>query len=336
MAIYYAAVADCADRDARREPAPAGHRPARSPAKRPRPRGRPKPTPSRSRRRGRRECRPQRGSQGARVANADGRRPVPGDDADQQCWDNLPILNEWKRNIPDRDPVEVHRRLWDVELVCPGGGKYVWNEKYGTMESTVYGHPGEPKQGPPAPPVLSRFRNGRVRPDLREPGAPRPGHAQVTGRPMWLALPAFPRFSSFRSSASERTFWKLRFAEPEAERPEIGSQAWEPGTRLRRGCVACRHAAPPRVGMAAGTALVTITQRFASCEHATRFRKLFVGQSSTDRRVVGRHEVLALELVWSTITPFLCDSLNAFCHSGSASNAAQALACASLLGKATR
>lgn len=75
------------------------------------------------------------------------------------AWGNLPILNEWKRNYPDRDPLEVHRQLWHSELVCPGGGKYVWNEKYGTMESTVYGHPGEPKQGPPAPPVLGSFRS---------------------------------------------------------------------------------------------------------------------------------------------------------------------------------
>ena len=82
------------------------------------------------------------------------------------CWNNLPILNEWKRLYPDRDPVQVHREVWGVELVCPGGGKYVWNEKYRTMESTVYGHPGEPKDGPPAPPVLSSFSTGRFRPDV--------------------------------------------------------------------------------------------------------------------------------------------------------------------------
>jgi hypothetical protein len=75
------------------------------------------------------------------------------------AWGNLAILNEWKRQYPDRDPVEVHRRIWQSELVCPGGGKYVWNEKFGTMESTVYGHPGEPKEGPTAPPVLSSFRS---------------------------------------------------------------------------------------------------------------------------------------------------------------------------------
>ena len=47
-----------------------------------------------------------------------------------QCWNNLPILNEWKRLFPDRDPVAVHRQVWGVTLLCPGGGKYVWNEKY--------------------------------------------------------------------------------------------------------------------------------------------------------------------------------------------------------------
>jgi hypothetical protein len=75
------------------------------------------------------------------------------------AWGNLAILNEWKRKYPDRDPLEVHRQIWQSELVCPGGGKYVWNREFATMESTVYGHPGEPKEGPPAPPVLSSFRS---------------------------------------------------------------------------------------------------------------------------------------------------------------------------------
>ena len=97
-----------------------------------------------------------------------------------QCWNNLPILNQWKRLYPDRDPVAVHAQVWGVTLVCPGGGKYVWNEKYQTMESTVYGHPGEPKEGPLAPPVLSGFASGdfgltlenqglRARVELRRP-----------------------------------------------------------------------------------------------------------------------------------------------------------------------
>ena len=93
------------------------------------------------------------------VANAMGRDEYRRE-MQARCWGNLPILNQWKRLYPDRDPVQVHQQLWGAELVCPGGGKYVWNEKYRTLESTVYGHPGEPKDGPPAPPVLSDFATG--------------------------------------------------------------------------------------------------------------------------------------------------------------------------------
>jgi hypothetical protein len=65
------------------------------------------------------------------------------------CWNNLPILNEWKRRFPDQDPVKLHERLWQAKLFCPGGGTYQWNEKWQTMESTAFGHPGEPKAGEP-------------------------------------------------------------------------------------------------------------------------------------------------------------------------------------------
>jgi hypothetical protein len=90
------------------------------------------------------------------VANALGREQYE-DRMQVLSWSNLPILNEWKRLFPDRDPVAIHRAVWGVTLKCPGGGKYVWNAKYGTMESTVYGCPAVPKSGPPAPPVLSSF-----------------------------------------------------------------------------------------------------------------------------------------------------------------------------------
>lgn len=59
-----------------------------------------------------------------------------------RSWSNLPILNEWHRLYPDRDPVEVHEQVWRTRLVCPGGGKYIWNDEWQTMESTVFGHPG--------------------------------------------------------------------------------------------------------------------------------------------------------------------------------------------------
>jgi len=66
-------------------------------------------------------------------------------------WVNLPILNEWHRLYPDRDPMAVHEELWHTRLLCPGGGEYVWNEEWQTMESTVYGHPWNPKLGPRVP-----------------------------------------------------------------------------------------------------------------------------------------------------------------------------------------
>ena len=67
-----------------------------------------------------------------------------------QCWNNLPILNEWHRLYPERDPVALHEAVWGERLACPAGGNYVWNPKWRTMESTVLGHPGDPRPGPDA------------------------------------------------------------------------------------------------------------------------------------------------------------------------------------------
>ena len=72
-------------------------------------------------------------------------------------WANLPILNEWHRLFPGEDPVAAHERLWHRRLLCPGGGSYRWNDAWQTMESTVYGHPGEPRDGPALPPALARI-----------------------------------------------------------------------------------------------------------------------------------------------------------------------------------
>jgi len=77
-----------------------------------------------------------------------------------RSWSNLPVLNEWKRLYPDRDPLKVHQDLWGTQLLCPGGGKYQWDGAAGTMVSSVYGHPLEPKAGPAAPPALLRFDSG--------------------------------------------------------------------------------------------------------------------------------------------------------------------------------
>lgn len=65
-----------------------------------------------------------------------------------RSWANLPILNEWRRLFPDRDPVQIHEELWGEQLTCPGEGKYIWDEQWRTMKSTAFGHPGEPIPGP--------------------------------------------------------------------------------------------------------------------------------------------------------------------------------------------
>ncbi|HVC93571.1 MAG TPA: hypothetical protein VND64_07765 [Pirellulales bacterium] len=77
-------------------------------------------------------------------------------------WGNLPILNEWRRHYPDRDPVELHEQLWHVRLVCTGGGRYDWNEEWQTMESTAFGHPGQPRPGPAALGLLQTLRGGNL------------------------------------------------------------------------------------------------------------------------------------------------------------------------------
>jgi hypothetical protein len=92
------------------------------------------------------------------------RSAVEGQTASLQLlsWNNLPILNEWKRLFPNEDPVKLHERFWQTKLICPGGGAYVWNEKWHTMESTVYGHPGDPKKGPDRVGPLARFQSANL------------------------------------------------------------------------------------------------------------------------------------------------------------------------------
>lgn len=75
-------------------------------------------------------------------------------------FQNLPILDEWKRVFPDLDPVEVHERVFKVRPLCPGGGQYLFNDKLGVMESTAYGSPIAPRQGPSFPPVVQRLTAG--------------------------------------------------------------------------------------------------------------------------------------------------------------------------------
>lgn len=80
-----------------------------------------------------------------------------GNNLDLASFANIPILDEWHQLFPDEDPVAVHERLFAERLTCPGGGRYVWNEEWQTMESSVYGHPAEPRLGPALPPPVTRL-----------------------------------------------------------------------------------------------------------------------------------------------------------------------------------
>ena len=52
-----------------------------------------------------------------------------------------------------------HQRVWHERLFCPGGGVYRWNEAWQTMESSVYGHPLAPRDGPVYAPIVERVRS---------------------------------------------------------------------------------------------------------------------------------------------------------------------------------
>lgn len=78
----------------------------------------------------------------------------------RRVWANLPILNEWHHRYPNVDPVELHERIWNVRIGNASDGPYVWNAAWQTMESTVYGHPGEPKEGPLTMDFMHGFAGG--------------------------------------------------------------------------------------------------------------------------------------------------------------------------------
>jgi|GEM_PF-253763 len=65
-----------------------------------------------------------------------------------QAWEVILVLNDWKRAYPAADPLQLFKKYWHADLICPAGGKYVWNEKWQTYESTALGSPWAPKFEP--------------------------------------------------------------------------------------------------------------------------------------------------------------------------------------------
>ena len=62
----------------------------------------------------------------------------------RQSWTNLHALNEWRTQLRKTNAPSYHLKVWQTELQCPGGGKYRWNQKFQTYESSIFGHPGKP------------------------------------------------------------------------------------------------------------------------------------------------------------------------------------------------
>lgn len=87
-----------------------------------------------------------------------------------QSWNNLPILNEWHTRKGNLSELDFHRRYWNTIPSCPGGGQYVWNEQDRTFESSVFGHPGNPKMPGQIPTPLSKIKNVRLGVTFEEDG----------------------------------------------------------------------------------------------------------------------------------------------------------------------
>ncbi|MBM4355060.1 MAG: hypothetical protein FJ109_14960 [Deltaproteobacteria bacterium] len=127
-----------------------------------------------------------------------------GQQMQKASFANLPILNEWRRLYPDRDPVDVHEIVFRTRLLCPGAGKYSWDGKALTMKSSAYGHPGAPKDGPELlRPPMSELTFGnfgltfeahdglRVRTELSRRDRAVGGITRAVGKRICAAAPCF-------------------------------------------------------------------------------------------------------------------------------------------------
>ncbi len=85
-----------------------------------------------------------------------------GESVRSQAWSNIYILNELKRLFPEKDPQALYETLWHTSLSSPQTGDYVWNTEWQTMESTLFGHPGQPKAVQQRFGVVDNITSGNV------------------------------------------------------------------------------------------------------------------------------------------------------------------------------
>jgi hypothetical protein len=144
----------------------------------------------------------------------------------RESWSALPILNEWRQLMPDKDPLAVHAAHFLENIHCPGGQGYRWNEAAGTMESVAFGHPADPRGEEAALKLVrafSRVRAGiefeddglRLRLSMDQ-GAAKPEAPAAAADP---GIPAgFPRLEDL-IQPKPGTKWKYRVTETYAEGP---------------------------------------------------------------------------------------------------------------------
>ena len=87
-----------------------------------------------------------------------------------QSWNNLPILTEWHSRKGALSELDFHACYWHTLPVCPGGGDYVWNPEYQTVQSSAFGHPGSPKIPDEIPTPLSKTKGVQVGITFEEDG----------------------------------------------------------------------------------------------------------------------------------------------------------------------
>lgn len=123
-----------------------------------------------------------------------GIRPIFGEadiegQRQSESWRALPILNEWRRLFPDRDPIAVHEETLGFTLHCPGGKGFRWDAKAHSMESVAYGRPSAPRTDADPLPLLGKYSTLRAGLEFSEGGLRARLHAGPTKEPKIAAKP---------------------------------------------------------------------------------------------------------------------------------------------------
>lgn len=144
----------------------------------------------------------------------------------RESWAAIPILNEWHRLTPEKDPVQVHAERFQETIACPGGKGYRWNEAAGTMESVVFGHPGEPRGEEVPMKLLAAFPRLQAGVTFEEDGlvlrasmGPSPAKPEAPAAAAEPEIPAgFPQLRDL-IQPKEGNVWKYRVTESSMEAP---------------------------------------------------------------------------------------------------------------------